>query len=74
MESLALDIEPGLYEHYKGNKYEVLYVATHSETMERLVVYKALYGDYGIWVRPLEMFKEYLVRDGERIPRFRKIE
>lgn len=48
----------GIYRHYKGNLYEVLEIATHSETQEKLVVYRALYGDYGVWVRPLAMFAE----------------
>ncbi|MGL6161426.1 DUF1653 domain-containing protein [Microbulbifer sp.] len=60
----------GIYRHYKGERYEVMEVATHSETGERLVVYRALYGDYGVWVRPLEMFAENVERDGELVPRF----
>ena len=55
----ALSLKPGiLYEHYKGYKYEIISVARHSETLEEMVVYKALYGEQGIWVRPLAMFME----------------
>lgn len=60
----------GLYRHFKGNQYRVLYVATHSETMERYVVYQALYGERGVWVRPLNMFVEDVERDGRVQPRF----
>lgn len=67
-------IEKGIYKHFKGNLYEVLEVATHSETGELYVVYKALYGDYGIWVRPLEMFDETIERDGEILQRFTRAE
>jgi len=63
-------IEPGLYRHYKGNDYEVLGVATHSETEESLVVYRALYGEFGLWVRPEAMFSETVEVDGESVPRF----
>ncbi len=63
-------IEGGLYRHFKGNPYRVLYVATHSETMEPYVVYQALYGERGIWVRPLDMFVEDVDRDGRVQPRF----
>jgi len=67
-------IEPGLYRHYKGNDYEVLGVATHSETEERVVVYRALYGEFGLWVRPLAMFDETVVVDGATVPRFARVE
>lgn len=60
----------GIYRHYKGELYEVLEVATHSETGEKLVVYRALYGNYGVWVRPLEMFAENVEKDGALVPRF----
>ena len=65
-------ITPGTYRHYKGNLYEVLDVATHSETEEQLVVYRALYGDRGLWVRPLAMFSETVDVDGVVVPRFAK--
>ncbi|WP_163577671.1 DUF1653 domain-containing protein [Halomonas faecis] len=61
---------PGIYYHYKGNRYEVLGVAHHSETEEPLVVYRALYGDYGLWVRPLGDFNETVAVQGEPVPRF----
>jgi len=64
----------GTYRHYKGNNYEVIGEATHTETGERLIVYKALYAPYDIWVRPYEMFFETVVRDNEHIPRFIKLE
>jgi len=61
---------PGIYRHYKGNLYEVMGTAQHSESEEPLVVYRALYGDYGLWVRPLEMFTETVTIDGQVQPRF----
>ena len=67
-------IKTGKYRHFKGNEYEVLYVAKHSETMEDMVVYKALYGEGGIWVRPASMFCEEITRDGKTFKRFEKIE
>ena len=67
-------IEPGLYRHYKGNDYEVLGVATHSETDERVVVYRALYGEFGLWVRPLTMFEESVEIDGVVTPRFARVQ
>ena len=63
-------IRPGRYRHYKGNFYEVLDVARHSETEEELVVYRKLYGDHSLWVRPLGMFLENVVVDGCEVPRF----
>jgi hypothetical protein len=61
---------PGIYRHYKGNLYEVLGTAQHSESEEPLVVYRALYGDYGLWVRPLAMFMESVTKEGNTQPRF----
>ncbi|MFT2111247.1 DUF1653 domain-containing protein [Marinomonas sp. 2405UD68-3] len=66
-------LKPGLYRHFKGMEYLVEKVARHSETMESFVVYQALYGDCGLWVRPLTMFKETVVVGGEEIPRFQWI-
>lgn len=59
-------LKKGIYQHYKGRLYQVLHVATHSETQEKLVVYQCLYGDYSIWVRPLEMFTESITLDDDR--------
>ncbi len=64
------DIKPGRYRHFKGNEYEVLFVARHSETMEDMVVYRALYGEGGIWVRPASMWNEIVTRDGREYKRF----
>ena len=63
-------LEAGIYQHYKGPKYRVIGVATHSETEEQLVVYQALYGEYGLWVRPLSMFTELVEVDGVTVQRF----
>ena len=67
-------ILPGKYRHFKGNEYEVLYIAKHSETMEDMVVYRALYGEHGIWVRPASMWNETITRDGKTFQRFTRIE
>jgi cyclomaltodextrinase len=67
-------IKPGRYRHFKGQEYQVIDVATDSESLGRMVVYRALYGEGGLWVRPLEMFCETVERDGVRIPRFRPID
>lgn len=65
----------GIYRHYKGSKYKLLFIATDSETLEKKVVYKALYGDGGIWVRPLSMWSEVVVLpDGRKVKRFELIE
>jgi hypothetical protein len=61
---------PGVYRHFKGNEYRLLYVARHSETLEPMVVYQALYGDKGVWVRPLSMWDETVERDGAVYKRF----
>ncbi len=63
-------IKPGRYRHFKGNEYDVIGVARDSETLQALVVYRALYGERGLWVRPLEMFTEVIEREGQRLPRF----
>lgn len=69
-----MDIKPGRYRHFKGNEYEVIGLAKDSETMQEVVVYRALYGDRGLWVRPAKMFTEVIERDGRTQPRFRRIE
>ena len=66
-------ISPGLYRHYKGQLYQVFSVARHSETREWMVVYQALYGDFGWWVRPAAMFGETVVIEGKEQPRFAKV-
>jgi len=66
-------VPPGRYRHYKGRDYEVLGVARHSETGESLVVYRPLYGERGLWVRPAAMFVESVVVDGGSSPRFRYV-
>ena len=68
-----MDILPGRYRHFKGNEYEVLGVAKHSETLEEMVVYRALYGERGLWVRPASMWNETVERDGKRFQRFTRI-
>ncbi len=65
-----MSLQPGLYRHYKGQEYRVIGTARHSETEEDLVVYQALYGEYGLWVRPLGMFTETVEVNGEQIARF----
>ena len=67
-------IKKGIYQHFKGKKYEVLDIATHTETREKYVVYKALYGDFGTWIRPLGMFDETLEREGRKLLRFKYVE
>ena len=64
------DLKPGIYRHFKGNLYELLCTATHSETQETMVVYRALYGEGGVWVRPAAMWLEHVQRDGYSGPRF----
>ena len=64
------EIKVGKYRHFKGNEYEVIALATHSETGERMVVYRALYGNGGVWVRPAKMWEESVERDGKTYQRF----
>lgn len=72
--SMGREIKSGKYRHFKGMEYEVLYVAKHSETLEDMVVYRALYGDGGIWVRPASMWSEKVYKDGRTVPRFAPID
>ncbi len=74
MEKETTDVAPGRYRHYKGNFYEVIGVARHSETGEKLVVYRCLYGDGSLWVRPAGMFTESVIVDGRKVPRFSRHE
>jgi len=68
------NIKIGKYRHFKGNEYRVLYLAKHSETLEEIVVYQALYGDKGIWVRPASMWNETIMHNGESHKRFEYID
>ena len=67
---MMAEIRPGKYRHFKGNEYRVIGMARHSETMEEMVVYQALYGEGGLWVRPAHMWSEQVDRDGYHGPRF----
>ena len=68
-----MELKTGKYRHFKGNEYELIGIASHSETMEPMVVYRALYGEQGLWVRPVAMWTELVERDGYSGPRFRYI-
>jgi cyclomaltodextrinase len=72
-EGARSSLAQGRYRHFKGGEYEVLGIARDSESMRELVVYRALYGERGLWVRPLEMFTEIVERDGRRMPRFQYV-
>ncbi len=72
-EEVIPSIKRGYYQHYKGMNYEVLGLCRHSETLEYMVMYKALYGDFGTWVRPYSMFCETVTINGQTIPRFKFI-
>jgi hypothetical protein len=69
-----MELARGRYRHFKGGEYEVIDVARDSETEQLMVIYRALYGDSGLWVRPLTMFTETIERDGVRVRRFERIE
>lgn len=62
--------KPGRYRHFKGNEYELIGIVRHSETQEEMVLYRALYGEHGLWVRPLPMWSETVERDGKTFTRF----
>ena len=68
-----MDIKIGKYRHFKGNEYRVIGIASHSETLEPMVIYQALYGDMGLWVRPAAMWIEIVDKDGYHGPRFQYI-
>jgi hypothetical protein len=70
---LPAEPKPGLYRHYKGNDYRVVGLARHSETLEPMAVYEALYDEGGLWVRPAGMFMETVEIDGERLKRFTRV-
>jgi hypothetical protein len=69
-----MKLKPGKYRHFKGKEYELIAVASHSETLEPMVVYRALYGEGGLWVRPAAMWSEEVCRDGYTGPRFYPVE
>ncbi|MAT52202.1 MAG: hypothetical protein CMK32_13570 [Porticoccaceae bacterium] len=69
-----MTVKPGRYRHYKGKDYDVIGVARHSETEEAYVVYRPLYGDRDLWIRPLEMFTETVDIEGRTIPRFKPVD
>ena len=68
------EIKIGKYRHFKGKEYELLFVAKHSETLEPMVVYRALYGESGVWVRPAEMWSEIVEKENYRGPRFTAVD
>lgn len=68
-----MELKLGKYRHFKGNEYELVGITTHSETLEPMVVYRALYGDNGLWVRPMSMWTEQIDRNGYYGPRFQYI-
>ena len=70
---MMTELKTGRYRHFKGKEYEVITVAKDSETLEDMVVYRALYGEYGYWVRPLTMFCETVTVEGQTMPRFQYI-
>lgn len=68
-----MELKPGIYRHFKGNCYELIGIASHSETLEPMVVYRALYGEQGLWVRPASMWNEIVHKDDYEGPRFQYI-
>ena len=69
-----MNIKPGIYRHFKGNLYQVIGIASHSETMEPMVVYRALYGEQGLWVRPAAMWNEIVEKENYTGPRFQPVD
>lgn len=74
IKSCMAKIEPGIYRHFKGKMYRVIGMVTHSETLEELVLYQALYGEMGFWVRPVAMFGEIVLHENQSVQRFTLIE
>ena len=74
MTEITMELKPGVYRHFKGNLYRLIGIASHSETLEPMVVYQALYGEQGLWVRPAAMWSETVNKDGYCGPRFTFIE
>ncbi len=74
MTNIGHIVRPGRYRHFKGNEYEVIGIAKDSETLAEMVVYRALYGEHGLWVRPAAMFAETVTREGRTLPRFARID
>ena len=66
--------QKGIYRHYKGNLYELIDIANHSETLEKMVLYRALYGEGELWVRPISMWDEIVEVDGRKVKRFKLVE
>ena len=71
---MNISMKPGKYRHFKGKEYELLFVAKHSETLEPMVVYRALYGESGVWVRPAEMWSETVDKENYHGPRFTAVD
>lgn len=71
---MKTNISPGFYLHFKGMKYEVIDIATHSESLESYVVYRKCYDDYSLWVRPITMFEEEVTHLGKKVKRFQRME
>ena len=67
---MVAEVKPGIYRHYKGSLYEVIGIASHSETLEPMVVYRALYGEHNLWVRPASMWNEEVDVNGKKTRRF----
>ncbi len=71
---MSYPFTPGKYRHFKGGEYQLITTATHSETLEQMVIYRALYGEGGLWVRPASMWVETVEHQGETVPRFSLIQ
>ena len=73
-EKKEASVQKGLYRHFKGREYLLIEIVTHSETLEKMVVYQALYGDFSYWVRPYDLFFERVLLEGQYVPRFEFIQ